>query len=47
MRLVGIAGEEAHLRKAVRQAGKLSMRQVRMSTAQVLLASCIKATLCF
>ena len=31
----------------MRQDGKVFMRQVRISTAQVLLASCIRATLCF
>ncbi len=32
-------------RKAPRQGGKPSMQQVRISTAQVLLASCMRATL--
>ena len=34
-----------YLRKAPRQGGKPSMQQVRISTAQVLLASCRRATL--
>ena len=34
-----------YLRKAPRQGGRPSMQQVRISTAQVLLASCMRATL--
>ena len=34
-----------YLRKAPRQGGRPFMQQVRISTAQVLLASCIRATL--
>ena len=34
-----------YLRKAPRQGGKPSMQQMRISTAQVLLASCMRATL--